>query len=189
LHHVLGLKWLIEELTSLSFSIPYIEVQLFNQSILQQQVLQSLSLPLFQILKQFTADNADSNIRTLDGTGTRTFHSVGIIAWYSHQNSQQITNQHVRCMARVKISNLIYDKGITIIPYITPVIHALSIFKFNPIDETLLPFMIPPVLNCSKVLWSFAKILGAKMVLSSNWSGFMHCVYQNDIDGISVMKC
>lgn len=80
LHHVFGSKWLIEELSSLGFSITYNEVQLFKQSILQQQTLQSLSPPPLPTLGQFIADNADSNIRTLDGTGT--FHGMGIIAWY-----------------------------------------------------------------------------------------------------------
>ena len=96
LHHVFGSKWLIKELSSLGFSITYNEVQLFKQSILQQQTLQSLSLPPFPTLGQFIADNADSNIRTLDETGT--FHGMGIIDWYPRRNSQQITDQHVKCM-------------------------------------------------------------------------------------------
>lgn len=109
LDHVFGSKWLTEELSSFGLSITYNEVQLFKQSILQQQTLQSLSPPPFPTLGQYIADNADSNIRTLDGTGT--FHGMGIIAWYQRRSSQQITDQRVKRMARVKISDLTYDKS------------------------------------------------------------------------------
>jgi hypothetical protein len=50
LHHIFGSKWLIEELSSFGFSIIYNEVQLFKQSILQQQIMQSLSSPPFPTL-------------------------------------------------------------------------------------------------------------------------------------------
>ena len=181
LDHVFGSRWLIEELSSLGLSISYDEVQIYKQSILQQQTLQSLSPPPFPTLCQYSADNVDSNIRTLDGTGT--FHGMGFIAWYQRQSSGQISEQHVKRMARVKTSDLTFDKAIPIIPYEASAIPALS--KFNPISlrETTLPPAVKPLPHFSKVLWSSIKILGTKMVPSpdwTNWSGFIHCVYQND---------
>ena len=161
-------------------------MQLYKQSILQQQTLQSLSPPPFPTLGQYSADNVDSNIRTLDGTGT--FHGMGVIAWYQHQSSQQISKQRVKRMARVKISDLTFDKGIPIIPYVAPAIPALSKFKFNTICELNMPLTVQPLPYYSKVLWSSTKILGTKMDPSpdwTNWSGFMHCVYQNDAVGVT----
>ena len=112
-----------------------------------------------------------------------------VIAWYQRQSSQKISKQRVKRMARVKISDLTFDKGIPIIPYEAPKIPALSKFKFITLHETNLPLTVQPLPHYSKILWSSTKILGTKMDPSpdwTNWSRFMHCAYQNDTVGVTV---
>ena len=77
LHHHFGSRYLVDLLNSMGFSASYYEVQRFE---LNAAATLSTTIPSYFPGKflQFVADNADHNVRTLDGHGT--FHRMGIIA-------------------------------------------------------------------------------------------------------------
>ncbi len=154
-------------------------MELFKHSLLQHNTL-SLSPPPFPTLRQFSADNADSNTSTLDGTGT--FHGMGMIMWYPRQHSQQMLKERIRQKAIMKVAELTYNKGVSIKQYQPPPVRVLSTLKFKPIKEMWLSVVIPQCSYYSKVLWSSAKLVSDKCPGNpnwTNWSGFMRCVYRN----------
>ena len=78
MHHHFASRFLIDSLHAHGFSCSYAEVQMFERS---AAVTQNTDLPLqpdSDVFVQHSADNADHDIRTLDGHGT--FHGMGIIA-------------------------------------------------------------------------------------------------------------
>ena len=77
MHHHFGSKFLIDSLHSSGFSSSYSEVKRFEMS---AACSQSTAIPGITPgnFTQYVADNADHNVRTLDGLGT--FHGMGIIA-------------------------------------------------------------------------------------------------------------
>ena len=79
--HVFGSRWLIDELYQLRFSISYDEVNLFKQSILQDEDLCTLSPPVDAKVTQWACDNADHDIKTIDGSNQ--FHGMGTISMFA----------------------------------------------------------------------------------------------------------
>ena len=78
LDHVFGSKWLITKLSRLGFCLGW-EVARYKQSVVENEnVAHYLSEYLFGAFTQWSADNVDHNIRTLDGKGT--FHAMGLVS-------------------------------------------------------------------------------------------------------------
>lgn len=77
MHHVFASRFLIDSLHEHGFSCSYSEVQKFERSAAANHGNELPPLYPGQRL-QHVADNADHNIRTIDGHGT--FHGMGIIA-------------------------------------------------------------------------------------------------------------
>ena len=75
----MGSKSMLQELAHLGYCVSYDEVTKYKQSVT------AASEPGFargecypSALTRWVADNADHNVRTLDGTGT--FHGMGIVS-------------------------------------------------------------------------------------------------------------
>ena len=77
MHHHFSSKFLIDSLNSHGFCASYKTVQKYERSV---AVAQGTKIPRYTPghFVQYSADNVDHNLRTLDGTGT--FHGMGIIA-------------------------------------------------------------------------------------------------------------
>jgi hypothetical protein len=77
LDHMFGSRTVIDMLARVGFSISHDEVGRYKQSVVQSNnpdVPQSYS----HSFTQWSGDNVDHNVKTLDGTGT--FHGMGIIS-------------------------------------------------------------------------------------------------------------
>ena len=77
MHHHFGSQFLIDSLNSSGFCSSYSEVTRFEMSAACLQGTDILGITPGHFV-QFVADNADHNVRALDGLGT--FHGMGIIA-------------------------------------------------------------------------------------------------------------
>lgn len=185
--HTFGSKWLIDQLFRLGFSISYDEVTLFKQSVLQGENLSTLSPPASSDITQWASDNADHDIKTIDGKNQ--FHGMGIIAMSAIQkgNYQENISQKVKRKAKLKVSELIEDKGISIIEYVSPALPALSSVKFKPILECMWPYTTPPVPYYANLMWQSARIFNKLSRPVPNYSGFMEHYYKSLDEG--TMKC
>lgn len=76
MHHHFGTRFLIDTLYNFGFCSSYSEVQKFEMNAPASRSSESENDN--KSFVQFIADNADHNIRSLDGFGT--FHGMGIIA-------------------------------------------------------------------------------------------------------------
>ena len=92
LDHILGSKWLLTELNKLRFCLGPGEVNRFMQSVVETENISSyLKDHMKGAFTQWSADNVDHNVRTLDGTGT--LHAMGIISC-STGGENIVTNSH-----------------------------------------------------------------------------------------------
>ena len=76
LDHSFGSKWLNNHLSRLGFSVSNQEVRKFKQSALEDPDIMN-NVPTNAFV-QWSADNVDHNIGTIDGKNT--FHGMGMIA-------------------------------------------------------------------------------------------------------------
>ena len=77
LDHMFGSRMLLDLLARLGLSISHDEVDRFKQSVVQCDSVDSPET-YANAFTQWSGDNVDHNIKTLDGTGT--FHGMGIIS-------------------------------------------------------------------------------------------------------------
>lgn len=78
LDHMLGSKWLIQELARLGLSVSEDEVTRFRKSVVQNQIIEDLLTETFLgTFSQWVVVNVDHNVAILDGHGT--FHGIGIM--------------------------------------------------------------------------------------------------------------
>ena len=151
---VFGSRWLLDELHALGLCISYDEIQLFKNSLMQDQNLASLS-PAPSHPLQFVADNADSNVKTLDGLGT--FHGLGMIVVTKRRHKQNITAR-VKRLARVKLSDMVKGKGIQILEYKGIGPSALSSVKLTPFIELQFPVILAARTYYPDLLWKSAHV-------------------------------
>ena len=77
LHHHFASEFLIDTLYNMGFCISYSEIQKYESSAAVSQGTDIVRFHSGQFI-QYSADNVDHNIRTLDGNNT--FHGMGMIA-------------------------------------------------------------------------------------------------------------
>lgn len=177
--HVFGSRWLIDELSRLGFSITYDEVNRYKQSVIASESLDSiLTEYLPGTFTQWVADNIDHNVATLDGQGT--FHGMGIIAVSSPKSGTTLTTNSrvIKRQKRMKVNELVNDRGIPIIQYISPLKRGLSAVTFKPICELQVPYTLPSELSCN-LLWHAGWAFGDETKPRPNWSGFMQHVFSD----------
>ena len=173
--HVFGSKWLINELSRLGFSISYDEVARYKQSVIQSESLETLLAEYCpNTFTQWVADNVDHNVATLDGQGT--FHGMGIIAVSTPKdnNTPLISKSRVIIrQERMKVNELVKDKGVTIFQYIDPPKKGLASIIYKPSLQLQVPYTLPSELN-SEMLWHSGWMFSKADQPRPNWSGFMH---------------
>ena len=107
MHHQFGSKFLIDSLNSHGFCSSYSTVQKFERS---AAVAHGVDVPgwIPGRFMQFSADNVDHNIRTLDGEGT--FHGMGIVASITPATNtstvipcKEVTSEEISKSGRVAI--------------------------------------------------------------------------------------
>ena len=153
LDHLFGSKWLINELSMLGFSITYDEVKRYKQSVIQSESLENLLTEYPQgTFTQWVVDNVDHNVATLNGEGT--FHGMGIIAVSSSKDKTQLVKKScvISRQQRLKVSELVNDKGVSTIQYLSPPEKGLASVIYKPILQLQTPHTLPSEL-CSDLLW------------------------------------
>ena len=183
--HVFGSKWLVDELFRLGFSISHDELSLYKQYILQGEN-RTLSPPSDAVITQWASDNADHDVRTIDGGNQ--FHAMGTISMSAVEGVQLDIDQRVKCMARLKVSELISDKGIPIIQYAGPSSPALSSIKYKNMLETQRPYIIPPVSYYANILWQSARVFNKSSTHTPNYTGYMQHFFRT-LDKTGIKKC
>lgn len=131
--HVFGSRWLINELSQFGFSISYDEVNRYKQSVIQSESLESLLMEYFPgTFTQWVADNVDHNVASLDGNNS--LHGMGIIAISTPKNNEPLVakSRLIHRQRRVKVNELVRDKGVPILQYVELHAKGLSSVFYKP---------------------------------------------------------
>ena len=170
MHHHFGSKFLIDSLHSSGFSSSYSEVKRFE---MRAACSQSTEIPGITPghFTQYVADNADHNVRTLDGLGT--FHGMGIIAALTPGM------KHEKPVPRIPVS----AKDLTAVGKID--IHYYSKPLHGMVSMTYLDL---PTIWYSDTTWKLDLLWKVAWPLRTprpGWSGMMQAVSQGSHPGKS----
>ena len=110
----IGSRWLVSYLSKLGASIAEGEVRLYRQSFLKSDTEPLTTLPNNSFV-QWSADNVDHNLATLDGKGT--FHGMGIIASVTPSGNIEQLKDVKRLKKRCLVSEVTKHKGVDIVEY------------------------------------------------------------------------
>jgi len=175
-----GSKWLINELYRLGFSITYDEVTRYKQSVIQSESLDNVIAEYFPgTFTQWVADNVDHNVATLDGQGT--FHGMGIIAVSSPKDTTPLVSRSrvISRQKRIRVDELVKDKGVPIVQYISQPEIGLATVKYKPILHLQVPHTLPSDLY-SDMLWPSGWMFNEAAKPRPNWSGFMQHIFSDE---------
>ena len=176
LDHMFGSRILLDMMSRLGFSISYDEVSRYKQSVVQSS---NSDMPhsFAHSFTQWSGDNVDHNIKTIDGTGT--FHGMGIISMTTPCDRSELrglfSQQHVERLQRSKVSQVVKNRGIPISYYVAPDRTSLSMLKLKPVSHLLSPYVAPPSLNLD-LIWHVGWFFTDADNLRPGWAGFMHDV-------------
>lgn len=171
--HALGSKWLVEMLSRLGFSLTYDEVTRYKQSVVQcSDSSEGLPFSYPGTFTQWSADNVDHNINTLDGSGT--FHGMGILSMSTpcvKYPSGTFAKPAVQRLQRVTMSSLVKNRGIPLLSYCGSEKAVLASLLFKPFKQMKLP---PPTqAMCMDLVWHAGWFFSDSDHPRPNWSGFM----------------
>ena len=147
--HVFGSRWLVDELSQLGFSISHDEVNRYKQSVIESESLDSLLAEYVpSAFTQWVADNVASS------GGTGSLHGMGIIAVSTPNNNVPLIakSRVISRQPRVKVTELVKDKGVPILQYISPHVQPLASVPYKPIIEIQVPYTLPSEFY-SNLLW------------------------------------
>ena len=169
--HVFGSKWLLNELFQLGFCISPTEVTKYKQAVVKWESIDDVIKTYFPgSFTQWSADNIDHNIRSLDGKNT--LHAMGIVASTTDNegNNRYVEMEPVQRQKLKKVGDVTKNKGIKIVSYIPPETSALSQIKLKPIIQLQRPYTLPLDISMD-TLWHIS--LFFRETSRPNWSGFM----------------
>ena len=128
------------------------EVNRYKLSVIQSESFENLLTEYPQgTFTQWVADNVDHNVATLNGEGT--FHDMGIIAVSTSKDTHLVKKSPVISrQQRLKVSELVSDKGVSIIQYLSPPEKGLASIIYKPILQLETPHTLPSELS-SDLLW------------------------------------
>ena len=181
--HVFGSRWLIDHLNKLGFCISMNEVTRYKQSVIVKGNYDSEFSKLARSFTQWSADNVDHNVRTLDGKGS--LHGMGIV--YSITNkfssSDSTSLPLVKHNKLKKVKDLNSHQGIYIKNYTPSATTGLSklVFKKRSSLDVMQEFDIPAKYG---ILWNCAIFLRERGT-RPNWSGYMNEVCSREYPGQS----
>jgi len=175
LDHAHGSRSLLDMMARLGFCISYDEVSQFKQCAVQ---CDSDDLPASfpQCLTQWAGDNMDHNVNTIDGLNT--FHGMGVVSMSTsvhHDTMARFSETAVPRLHRVRVANVIKNKGIPLLSYSVPQKSALSTLELKPFaalhfaTSSLAPVMYD-------LSWQFGCSLCDSDHPRPNWSGFVQKV-------------
>ncbi len=169
LHHHFGSRFLIDLLYSLGLCSAYGEVKKFEKCASVINMLDQYAFSDHQFV-QFSADNADHNLCTIDGKGT--FHGMGMIASSTPASTylsppierRQVTNKEIMDASQINIKY--YNKQCT------------GLAKMN--FEVLIDLHIPDPLACFNMLWKSAIVFNIPV---PGWNGTMQMIQKGKHPG------
>ena len=168
IHRKYGSKDLIELLNNLGFSQSYWEVQWYEYSVMADQSDQQDPDGFLQ----HVFDNADFNIRTIDGHGT--FHSMGGIQCSKPASNSGSVGATKRVLTPPEASVIGSYAEVPIKPYTQPPSKALSKLTIkDPIEHEV----ATTVAERFDVLWISGHTIQATP--HSSWAWFMQSAMQN----------
>lgn len=176
LDHMFGSRLLLDVLARLGFSITHDEVGRYKQSIVQ---CNHLDLPnsYAHSFTQWSGDNVDHNLKTLDGTGT--FHGMGIISMSTPCNRLDLQGHFletpIKRTKRCSISQLSQNCCIPIQYYCAPDKASLSLLRLKPLSQLLChsSYAMPPSVKLD-VLYHVGWFFTTADKPRPSWAGFMH---------------
>ena len=138
---VFGSRWLLTELNRLGFSISHDETTRYKQSVVcNENVTDFLKTNLSGSFSQWSADNVDHNVCTIDGKGT--LHGMGVVVSTTPGTSIQgltpIPRQKIRSADEV-----ISGSGIPVVYYDPPEQSGLSTLILKPLIELNIANVLP----------------------------------------------
>ena len=166
----IGSRWLISYLSRLGVSLAEGEIRLYRQSLLKADT----ETPKNTFL-QYSADNVDHNLATLDGKGT--FHGMGIIASVTPSGSIQQLKDIKRLKKRILVSAVTETKGVDIIEYNGS--GDLNNFpKLKPLTDLKVKKRRFFDLH-SDIFWHSSWKFSSAMKPRPLWSGFMQQMFRS----------
>ena len=165
--HVLGSRWLLDYLSRFGFSVTYDEIKRFKQSVLKND---STEVRIDEgAFAQWSADNDDHNIRTLNGKGS--LHAMGIICSITSKSSTSMFQTQVLKREKVmKVREICKGRAIQIKEYIPSEATSLSKLKFQ---ELTCLRSIPIVVQNSRIDYLWDSAVFFRQYELPNWSGYM----------------
>ena len=129
---------------------------------------------------QWSADNVDHNIVTLDGRNT--FHGMGVIVSVATTNENLVAPlPQIQRKSRIPVMELTHDKGIPITPFEKPLKSGLSALVFADRSEIALGSPTPSEIIASNTLWHLGWLRGSEPNKHPNWSGYMQMIKGQEI--------
>lgn len=171
--HMFGSRWLITELSALGFSVSYGEVTKYKQSVLESSDCDVLPPnPTLPVFAQWSADNVDHNICTLDGKGT--FHGMGIMrSSIYHHDYDADTSMDIpikRPSTVKKVGDIVKHCGVNIVRMDAAGIPPPTLLK--PFINLQIPYVLPQSVHFD-LLWHAGLKCSITEKARPNWSGFM----------------
>ena len=164
--HVFGSKWSLNVLHRLGYSLSYVEVTRYKQSVVSNEDLSDF---LKQIscgsVSQWSADNVDHNVRTLDGKGS--LHAMGMII--STTGSTNFVQSSIPRQKIKKSTELIQKSQVEILPYVQAELSSLSRITFKPLLHLQSPFTLAKD-TMLDLIWHSAYFLRDP---HPSWNGYM----------------
>lgn len=175
LDHVFGSQWLLNTLGRLGFTVSYDEVNRYKQSVMQCDV-EDLPNSYPTSFTQFSGDNVDHNICTLNGVGS--FHGMGIISMStpcSTLGHGDFRKSSVTRLKRVSADHFVSTRGVKLLHYQPPNTPALCKLLLKPVAEVrqLHSNVVSPS-SALNLLWHTGFYFQNDLGPRSNWAGFMH---------------
>lgn len=185
--HVVGSKWLVSELTRLGFSLSVDEVTRFKQSVTENEnATDIISTYMPGSFSQWSADNVDHNVRTLDGKDT--LHAMGIVCSTTNKdgpthlaNMRPVPRQKIQ-----KVGSLIKNKGISVTLYVPPEESGLSKLFFKDLSNLKIHLAKTREHDDYNLIWNASIFF--RECERPGWSGFMSNVSTGNYPGPSTVS-
>ena len=180
--HKVGATGLLQMLSRLGLSVSPDEIIRFKQSVVQMDD-DGLPASGSEYFTQWSGDNVDHNVATVDGLGT--FHGMGIISMTVKKSSLKTDIPQtsvdilrtgdlklVKRLARVKVASIVQGRNVNMHIYSPPNVPPLSQLTFLPIIALHYPHTLPTSSNLD-LIWNVGWYFRGVDDPRPNWSGFM----------------
>ena len=182
--HMFGSKWLLTILNRLGFCLSPDEIIKYKQSVVENEnindVLQTIAAGSFS---QWSADNVDHNVKTIDGKGS--LHGMGIVLSTTGGVSQGPLPQIPR-QKRVNANEVVKNKSIPLLDYLPSDRNSISNLKLLKLKELQAPVDLSPD-TYTDLLWH-AKYFHRTDVPRPAWNGYMQDISKGTFPGQSVIN-